>query len=385
MAELIPVQVPPVPPGPLLRLVGWLQARFFPGAMDDSTARWIAALLIVLVAILLGRFVVGIVFKRLKGMMAQANNQLMVPALEPPAATLLILCGFVAALSIVPLWEEVPRLVRLGEQGALTAVVLWGVACAGGAMIDHFAAGARAKRLQIAAFIPLIKKTVVTVFVTFSVLVVFESLGFEVKTFLTGLGIGGLAFALAAQDTIANMFGSFVVVMDQPFYVGEYIRIQGHEGTVEEIGLRSTRLRTAQRTQVVIPNKTVAAEVINNFTRMPQRRVDATLGVTYDSPLDAIQLALSDIRALLRADPGVHQGLIVVSLADFSDSSLRVQVLYFTADPDWESHMAVRERVNFGILRAFAARGVTLSYPDPVIRMDAPAPPAAPKGPGPAA
>ena len=384
MAELIPVQVPPVPPGPLLRLVGWLQARFFPGAMDDSTARWIAALLIVLVAILLGRFVVGIVFKRLKGMMAQANNQLMVPALEPPAATLLILCGFVAALSIVPLWEEVPRLVRLGEQGALTAVVLWGVACAGGAMIDHFAAGARAKRLQIAAFIPLIKKTVVTVFVTFSVLVVFESLGFEVKTFLTGLGIGGLAFALAAQDTIANMFGSFVVVMDQPFYVGEYIRIQGHEGTVEEIGLRSTRLRTAQRTQVVIPNKTVAAEVINNFTRMPQRRVDATLGVTYDSPLDAIQLALSDIRALLRADPGVHQGLIVVSLADFSDSSLRVQVLYFTADPDWESHMAVRERVNFGILRAFAARGVTLSYPDPVIRMDAPAPPVAPKGQGPA-
>ena len=385
MAELIPVQVPPVPPGPLLRLIARLQARFFPGAMEDSTARWIAALLIMLVAILLGRFVVGVAFKRLKKMMAQANNQLMLPALEPPAATLVILGGFIAALSIVPLWEEVPRLVRLGEQGALTTVVLWGVACAGGAVIDHFAAGARAKRLQIAAFIPLIKKTVVTVFVIFSVLVVFESLGFEVKTFLTGLGIGGLAFALAAQDTIANMFGSFVVVMDQPFYVGEYIRILGHEGTVDEIGLRSTRLRTAQRTQVVIPNKTVAAEVINNFTRMPQRRVDATLGVTYDSPPEAIQLALADIRALLRADPGVHQGLVVVSLADFSDSSLRVQVLYFTADPDWESHMAVRERVNFGILRAFAARGVTLSYPDPVIRMDAPAPPAAPKGPGPAA
>jgi MscS family membrane protein len=353
--------------------------------MEDSTARWIAALLIMLVAILLGRFVVGVAFKRLKKMMAQANNQLMLPALEPPAATLVILGGFIAALSIVPLWEEVPRLVRLGEQGALTTVVLWGVACAGGAVIDHFAAGARAKRLQIAAFIPLIKKTVVTVFVIFSVLVVFESLGFEVKTFLTGLGIGGLAFALAAQDTIANMFGSFVVVMDQPFYVGEYIRILGHEGTVEEIGLRSTRLRTAQRTQVVIPNKTVAAEIINNFTRMPQRRVDATLGVTYDSPPDAIQLALADIRALLRADPGVHQGLVVVSLADFSDSSLRVQVLYFTADPDWESHMAVRERVNFGILRAFAARGVALSYPDPVIRMDAPASPVTPKGQGPAA
>jgi MscS family membrane protein len=158
--------------------------------------------------------------------------------------------------------------------------------------------------------------------------------------------------------------------MDQPFYVGEYIRVGGFEGTVEEIGLRSTRLRTAQRTQVVIPNKTVAAEVITNFTRMPQRRVDATLGVTYDSPVEAIELVLEDIRALLRADPGIHQGEIVVSLADFSDSSLRLQILYYTADPDWDSHMAVRERVNLGILRAFAARGVTLAYPDPVIRMD---------------
>ena len=249
-------------------------------------------------------------------------------------------------------------------------MVLWGIGCAGGAVIDHFAAGARARRRQIAAFIPLIKRTFAAFFTVFSVLVVFESLGFQVKTFLTGLGIGGLAFALAAQDTIANMFGSFVVVMDQPFYVGEYVRIAGFEGTVEEIGLRSTRLRTAQRTQVVIPNKTVATEVITNFTRMPQRRVDATIGVTYDSPPDRVELALADLRSLLRSDPGVHQGQIIVSLADFGDASLRVQVLYFTADPDWDSHMAVRERVNLGILRAFAARGVTLAYPNPVIRMD---------------
>jgi MscS family membrane protein len=362
-----------VPAGLLPRLVDSLQRRYFPGAMDSATARWAAALVILLVAIVLGRFVVGMIFSRLKKISVGANNQLMVPALEPPAATLVVLCGVIAALSVVPLWDTVPNLVRLGEQGSLTAVLLWGIACAGGSVIDHFAAGARARKLHIAAFIPLIKRTLLAFFTVFSVLVVFESLGFEVKTFLAGLGIGGLAFALAAQDTIANMFGSFVVVMDQPFYVGEYIRIKDHEGTVEEIGLRSTRLRTAQRTQIVIPNKTVAAEVITNYTRMPQRRVDATLCVTYDSPLDRIKLVLEDIRALLRADPGVHQGQIVVSLADFSASALQVQILYFTADPDWESHMAVRERVNFGMLRACAARGVALEYPDPVIRMEAPA------------
>jgi MscS family membrane protein len=369
-----PIQVPAAPSGLLLRLVDWLQARFFPGAMDSVTARWIGALLIMLVAYVLGRFAVGMVFSRMRRLTGGAKNQLMVPALEPPASTLVILCGIIAALYVVPLWDTLPSLVRLGEQGALTAVILWGVACAGGAAIDHFALGARARSLHIAAFIPLIKRTLGAFFIVFSVLVVFESLGFEVKTFLAGLGIGGLAFALAAQDTIANLFGSFVVVMDQPFYVGEYIRIQGHEGTVEEIGLRSTRLRTAQRTQIVIPNKTVAAEVITNFTRMPQRRVDATLGLRYDNPLECIQLVLADIRALLRADPGVHQGQIVVSLADFSDNSVRVQILYFTADPDWETYMGIRERVNLGILRACAARGVTPVYPDPAFRADRPPP-----------
>jgi MscS family membrane protein len=243
MAVLLPVQVPDVPTGPLRVLVNWIQDRFFQGTMDMSTARWVAFLLVVLTSVVIGRFGVSLAFARIRKISSGANNQLMVPALEEPTATLVILTGVIAALTVVPLWETVPHVVRLGEQGALTAVVLWGIAAAGGAVIDHFAVGARERRLHIAAFLPLIKKTAGSFFIVFSVLVVLESLGFEVKTFLTGLGIGGLAFALAAQDTIANLFGSFVVVMDQPFYVGEYIRITGHEGTVEEIGLRSTRTR----------------------------------------------------------------------------------------------------------------------------------------------
>jgi MscS family membrane protein len=371
--SLIPtVPIPTAPPGPLLRLVDWMRVRFFPDAMDNVTGRWVAFLLILLVAFVIGRFGVRLVFAQAEKLSVKAKNRLMLPALEAPAATFVMLCGIIAALTVVPLWEYVPGLVWLGERGALTAVILWGLACAGGAMIDHFAEGARTLRLHVAAFIPLIKKTLGAFFLVFSVLVVTEMLGFEVKTFLAGLGIGGLAFALAAQDTIANMFGSFVVVMDQPFYVGEYIRVAGFEGTVEEIGLRSTRLRTAQRSQIVIPNKTVAAEVITNLTRMPQRRVDTTVGVDYATPLERLQAVLADLRALLRADPGVHQGQIVVSLADLADSSLRVQILYFTSDPDWESHMAVRERVNIAILRAFAAREVTIAYPTSVMHLDGP-------------
>jgi MscS family membrane protein len=370
MKPILPVEVPSAPTGLLEQLIQWLQARLFLGTADDSTARWIVFLAIILVSILVGRFGVSLVFRRIKKWSARFKNQLMVPALEAPASTFVILCGFIAALTILPLWETVPRIVRVGEQGALTAVVLWGVACAGGAVIDHFGLGAKERKLHIAAFIPLIKRTLGAFFIVFGILVVLESIGFEVKTFLAGLGIGGLAFALAAQDTIANLFGSFVVIMDQPFYVGDYIRIAGFEGTVEEIGLRSTRLRTAQRTQVVLPNKTVASEIITNFSRMPQRRVDTSLSIDIGTPPEDLRHALADIRNLLRADPGVHQGQIVVSLADFSALSLQVQIVYFTADPDWESHMAVRERINMGILRLLASRGVPLSNPTTVIHME---------------
>ncbi len=371
--DLLPAaEMPAAPSGPLQRLVEWLQVRFFPGAMDTATARWMAFLIILLAALLTRRLIIGVLSSQSRRLSAKAANKLLLPAIEGPTATLVMLLGVIAALAVIPIWSAVPGIVRLGERGALAAVLLWGVACAGGAAIDHFAEGARARRLHIVAFLPLIKRTLAAFFMVLSILVVFESLGFEVKTFLAGLGIGGLAFALAAQDTIANMFGSFVVVMDQPFYVGEFIRVAGYEGTVEEIGLRSTRLRTVQRTQIVIPNKTVASEVITNFTRMPQRRVDTVLGITYDTPPEKIQAVLSDVRALLRADPGVHQGQIVVSFADFNDSSLRVQVLYFTADPDWESHMAVRERINIAILRAFAARGIALAFPSSVIHLDGP-------------
>jgi hypothetical protein len=138
--SLIPtVPIPTAPPGPLLRLVDWMRVRFFPDAMDNVTGRWVAFLLILLVAFVIGRFGVRLVFAQAEKLSVKAKNRLMLPALEAPAATFVMLCGIIAALTVVPLWEYVPGLVWLGERGALTAVILWGLACAGGAMIDHFA------------------------------------------------------------------------------------------------------------------------------------------------------------------------------------------------------------------------------------------------------
>ncbi|HEY5079368.1 MAG TPA: hypothetical protein VII43_05955, partial [Opitutaceae bacterium] len=117
--SLIPAaSVSAMPPGPLLRLVDWMRARFFPDAMDNVTGRWVAFLLILLVAFLVGRFGVRLVFAQAEKIAVKAKNRLMLPALEAPAATFVMLCGIIAALTVVPFWETVPTLVWLGERGA---------------------------------------------------------------------------------------------------------------------------------------------------------------------------------------------------------------------------------------------------------------------------
>jgi MscS family membrane protein len=184
-----------------------------------------------------------------------------------------------------------------------------------------------------------------------------------VKAILAGLGIGGLAFALAAQDTLANIFGAIVVAVDQPFRVGEVVRIGASEGRVEDIGLRSTKIRTLSRTVISVPNKTVAAEAITNRSRFPHRQIDQTLGFTYDTTPEQLEAMAAELRALLRADPGVHPDVIVVSFANFGASALELQLTWFTADFDWVKHMEARDRINLKIMRAVAARGLAFAFP----------------------
>jgi MscS family membrane protein len=348
----------------LERAVEWLHA-FFP-EVNDAHFHKIAGLCVIALAILMRRVGARIIFSQLRRWTGKAgtgiDEHLFAESLAPVAA-LLMVCGIYAALTLFSLPPEAQRLVAYGTRIAVAGIFLWGVFRLGAALLDHLEKTARGRDLGVATFMPLIKRALGFLFVIFGILVIAERMGADVKTYLAGLGIGGLAFALAAQDTIANMFGSFVVVLDHPFRVGDTVRIAGNEGAVEDIGLRSTRLRTGARTLIVLPNKLVAQEAITNLSRMPQRRVDQTIGLTYDTSPEQMEAIVADLRALLKGDPGVHPGLVTVNFADYADSSLNIQIVYFTSDPDWSSHMEVRERINLKIMRAVAARGLSFAFP----------------------
>ncbi|MEO6568696.1 MAG: mechanosensitive ion channel family protein, partial [Opitutaceae bacterium] len=224
------------------------------------------------------------------------------------------------------------------------------------------------------------KNTLITVFVIFGVLMVVQSLGFEVRPLLAGLGLGGLAFALAAQDTIANVFGSIVVAIDQPFKIGEAVKIGGNEGVVEDIGLRSTKLRTPGKNLVIIPNKTVAAEPVINNSRFTRRRNEQVFGLTYDATPEQMESVVESIRGILAADPEVDGDSILVFFRDLSASSLDIWVAYETPDPDFRKHMAVKQRINLAIMRLVEEGGLSFAFPTQTLHLAAPlaVPPAEP-------
>jgi len=136
--------------------------------------------------------------------------------------------------------------------------------------------------------------------------------------------------------------------------------------------MRSTKIRTAARTLIAIPNKTVASDAIVNFTRMPQRRVEQIIGLTYDTTPEQMDGILADIRSILKSDSDVHQQAIIANFTNYGPSSLDIQIVYFTSNPDWTKHLELRERINLKIMRAVAARGLGFAFPTQTIQFDGP-------------
>ena len=280
--------------------------------------------------------------------------------------------GIFAALTVLQLSPQVDRLIGNGAIIAVLSVILWGFIRAGGAILDHLEEIAHERQMTVATFMPLIKKTLFVVAVIIGVIIIADSLGAKVGALLASLGIGGLAFALAAQDTIANLFGSLVVVMDQPFKVGDAVKVGASTGTVEDIGLRSTKIRLLDRSLVIIPNKSVASEAIINLSRFTQRRIEQTLGLTYDTTPEQMEQLLAELRTLLCQEPEVDPASVLVTFNNLGPSSLDILVIYTTVSPDAGASLRLKERLNLAIMRAVAARGLAFAFPTQTVHLPAP-------------
>jgi len=214
--------------------------------------------------------------------------------------------------------------------------------------------------------IPILRKSLKVLVVVLAILFSLQSLGFDVGTLIAGLGIGGLALALAARDSIANIFGSIMIFLDQPFKIGERILIDGTDGVVEEVGLRSTRIRTLTGHLVAIPNATIAGAKIENISKRPTIRMLTSIGVTYDTGYEKLQRAVQIIKDILARTENLMPDYFVF-FDEFGESSLNIFIIFWVSKPDYWLFKGTCEKINFEIKRQFEEEGIEIAFPTQTI------------------
>jgi MscS family membrane protein len=215
----------------------------------------------------------------------------------------------------------------------------------------------------LAGLLPLGRKTSKIALLSLAVVAVMSELGFQVATLIAGLGIGGIALALAAQKTVENVFGSVAIGVDQPFREGDFVRIEDFVGTVEKIGMRSTRFRTLDRTLIAIPNGKLADMRTETFTARDRFRLFANIGLLYSTTQAQLRAVVAGFEQTLRAHPKVWPEAVIVRFNEFRDSSLNVEVMAWFQTADWNEFTAARSEIYLAFMEVVERAGTGFAFP----------------------
>jgi len=217
--------------------------------------------------------------------------------------------------------------------------------------------------------VPLVKKTVKIVITAIGLIYIASALAIEILPLLTGLGIGGLALAFAAKDTIENIFGSLSVILDRPFEIGDWVTIGDTTGTVEDLSFRSTRVRTFYNSLVTIPNATLVRATVDNYGRRKYRRYKTVINVTYATTPDQLEAFCAGIRQIVQLHPYTRKDMYHVWLNEFGAHSLDILVYIFFECPDWAVELRERHRFMLDIIRLADKLGVEFAFPTQTLHL----------------
>lgn len=327
---------------------------------------WIQAMLAVLIFfifVLARGIFTRVIFKLVLGLSRRTKtdaDEKILLAFEHPLKNIFFALGFYFALLYLPLSTTATGLVTTAFRSMVVAFVAWGFYNLTASM-PFTGLGEKLRIDQ--ALIDFLLKFLRLMIVVFAALMIIQQWGFDVNGFIAGLGLGGLAFALAAKDAVANIFGGIVLILDKPFTVGDWIFSPSVEGTVEEISFRSTKIRTFAQALVTMPNSVLANEPITNWTRMGKRRVYFRLAVTQVTPRERLKKCIERIKTVLEVHPGVHRETTYVCFDQFNESSLDILIYFFTVTTRFGDFLQVKEDVNFKIMAILEEEGVSIAPP----------------------
>ncbi|GAB4572618.1 MAG: mechanosensitive ion channel family protein [Anaerolineae bacterium] len=332
-------------------------------ALPGSWIMVTALVLVVALFVVLSRVALFLLRRPVRAMLARRNARFaeqLVAAMVFPVRLGMVGAGGLIMLLILPTLENSAFLGNI-----FTTFIAVGVVVALYRLIDLLAASSAQLQavtgLQIEQrLLPLIRNGSKLVLFVLAVLVGLQEWGINVSALIASLGIVGLGFSLAAQDTLSNLFGFGVIVGDRPFTVGEFIKTPDVEGIVEDVGFRSTRIRKPDQALITVPNARLASSPVERFAR---RRVSFVLGVTYETSADQMEDLLERLREMLRVRQHVVGTSVAVYFTGFGDSSLDIAIYCDVIHRDWHSFMREREQINLAVMRILDDMGLSVAFP----------------------
>ncbi len=330
----------------------------------NTLETWFYAIFIAGGAIVLGKLLYWLIQKTLKAYVKKTANNLdfmFVDMMEEPLSLAITLFGLWFAFDILTLSEGIRKFVDSIFYFAILFNIAWFATRFFDALIEKYVI----PKVQSSetdlddVLLPIVRKTIKIAIWAMMVIIGVDNAGYNVTTMITGLGLGGLVFALAAKDAVANLFGGFVIFSDKPFGLHERIVIDGFEGFVREIGLRSTRLETLDGRQVTVPNSAVTDNSVLNISRERGRRVKFYLGLTYDTSAEEIEEAKAILEKIIELN--IHTKDSVVAFDSFGDFSLNIMLLYWIEKGS--PIVKTQDEVNMQILKRFNEAGLNFAFP----------------------
>jgi MscS family membrane protein len=338
-----------------------------------NIGRFVLFFIIVLLFQILRRLFVKIIINTLHKLSKKTKNKLddhLIDIVDKPLRTVVTLIGFTIGFNILNLPDNINHFVVLIMKTLFIFCFFW-ILYRAEEIINNFFINKFANNSEmLRGILPLLSKTTKVAIIIICITIVIQLWGYDIGAIITGLGIGGLAVALAAKDTLANFFGSLTIMVDRPFKIGDWIICAGIEGTVEDIGFRTTKIRTFSKALVSVPNYKITTDSTINWSMRDRRRIKYSIGATYSTSRKQMVEAVNSIRNMLIEHERIHNEGLMVYFDDFGESSLNIFVYCFTKTAVWSEYLEIRQDVNLKIMEIFENLNIEFAFPSMSIYLE---------------
>ena len=335
----------------------------------NTIGQWFLALLVVVAAVVVGKVVYWIIKNFIHKITAKTKNKLddiIIDMIEEPIMFAIIIAGAWWGLSTLTFGETAESLIGHIYFILILLNIAWLITRLFDSLVNHFVVPIveKSKSDLDDQVLPIIRKGLKLIVWIVAIIVGLNNAGIQVAPLLAGLGIGGLVFALAAQDSVANLFSGFTIFMDKPFKLRDRIKISGYDGTIKEVGIRSTRLVTLEGRTVTLPNKVFTGSPVENVSSEPTRKVVLNLGLTYDTDDKKIEQAMAILQKIVDNNEGIEEPP-KIAFNQFGDFALNILFIYYIKKG--ADILGTQTAINLEILKQFNKSKLEFAFPSQTI------------------